>query len=105
MRLGVFVGIALGVAVALGAFVSPFASSSPDGLNKVAIDHGFDHTGELHAVQERAPLPAYAVPGVRDERVTKGLAGLAGTVAVFVAGIGLAAALRRRNSVGAAALP
>ena len=31
-----FVVLALAVAVGLGAFVSPYASSSPDGLEKVA---------------------------------------------------------------------
>ena len=34
------------VALGLAFFVSRFASSSPDGLNKVAIDQGFDDTAD-----------------------------------------------------------
>ena len=33
------------VALALAAFASPFASTEPDGLNKVAADHGLDAIG------------------------------------------------------------
>ncbi len=40
--LWLFVVGGLLVALALAFFVSPYASSSPDGLNKVAEDKGFD---------------------------------------------------------------
>ena len=103
MRLGVFVGLALAVAVALATLASPFASSSPDGLNRVAMDHGFERTGKLHAVQKDAPAPGYTFPGVGDDRGATAAAGLAGTVAVFLLPGGAAAGLRRRTPRGSPA--
>lgn len=103
MRLGVFVGVAVLVAIALGVAVAPFASSSPDGLNKVAIDQEFEGGGTVHPLQEGAPLSDYAFPGVGDDRGATAAAGLAGTVAVFVLAFGAAALLRRRTPRGAPA--
>jgi len=37
-----------------------------------------------------APIPGYAFPGVEDERLAKGLAGLVGTLGVFALGSGAA---------------
>jgi hypothetical protein len=91
-----FVVLALAVSVGLATAVSPFASSAPDGLNRVAEDHAFDDRGTLHAVQEDAPIPGYAFPGIGDERVAKGVAGFVGTLGVFAIGFGAAALLRRR---------
>ncbi len=53
---------ALAVAVVLGVALSPFASSSPDGLEKVAADRGFLDRGRLATVQEDAPVPGLRVP-------------------------------------------
>ncbi|UUY01552.1 PDGLE domain-containing protein [Svornostia abyssi] len=93
MRLGVFVGLALAVAIGLGAAVSPFASPQPDGLERVAEDHGFTGAGTSHA----APVADYAFPGVTDEKAATAAAGLAGTLLVFALGAGLAVTLRRRS--------
>lgn len=87
---------AVALAVGLATAVSPFASSSPDGLEKVAQDKGFADAARLHAVQEDAPIPDYAFPGIDDARVATGVAGFAGTLGVFALGSGLAWALRRR---------
>jgi hypothetical protein len=91
-----FTVLALAVAVGLAAAASPFASSSPDGLEKVAQDEGFLAEGRLAGVQEDAPVPDYAFPGVRDERLATGLAGFTGTLLVFVVGYGLARVVVRR---------
>ena len=53
------------VAIGLATAVSPLASSSPDGLEKVAEDQGFLDEGRLAGVQEDAPVPDYAFPGCR----------------------------------------
>ena len=90
MRL--FVILALAVAVGLATAVSPFASASPDGLEKVATDKAFIEDGRLHSVQDDSPIPDYAFPGIENERVATGLAGFAGTLLVFGLGYGLAAA-------------
>jgi hypothetical protein len=89
---------ALAIALGLAGAVSPLASSSPDGLERVAAEHGFAGQAREHAAQERAPLAGYAFPGVSDPRLATGLAGFAGTLAVFALGFGLAAGLRRRRT-------
>jgi hypothetical protein len=90
-----FTTLALAVAIALGAAFSPFASSAPDGLERVAAEQGFADRGRLAAVQKRVPVPDYALPGVADARLATGLAGLAGVIGVFLLGAGVAAVVRR----------
>ena len=93
-RIMVILGLAL--AVGLATAVSPFASASPDGLEKVAEEKQFLDRGKLAGIQEDSPIPDYAFPGVENERVATGLAGFVGTLAVFAIGYGLAYLLRRR---------
>ncbi|MEA2290488.1 MAG: cobalt/nickel transport protein [Solirubrobacteraceae bacterium] len=91
-----FTVLALAVAIGLATAVAPWASSSPDGLERVAGEEGFAQSGRLHRIQEDAPAPGYAFPGVSDPRLATGLAGFAGTLVVFGLGYGGAAGLRRR---------
>jgi hypothetical protein len=92
-----FVTLAVAVAVGLAFAASPFASSSPDGLERVAGDHGFADSGRLHSVQQDAPVPDYAFPGIDDPRLATGVAGFAGTLAVFALAFGAGVVLRRRD--------
>jgi hypothetical protein len=92
----VFIVLVLALAVGLATAVSPFASSSPDGLERVAEDEQFLEEGRLAAIQEDSPIPDYAFPGVENERVATGLAGFVGCLGVFAVGYGLAFVLRRR---------
>ena len=94
---GVFIALALALAIGLATAVSPFASASPDGLEKVAAEKQFLEEGRLASLQEDSPIPDYAFPGVENERVATGLAGFVGTLAVFAIGFGLAYVLRRRG--------
>ena len=94
-----FVILAVAVTVGLASAASPFASSSPDGLERVADDQGFLDERHVAGLQEDAPIRDYAFPGVRDERLATGLAGFAGACVVMALGSGLAAALRRRDRV------
>ena len=94
-----FTALALALAVGLAFFASPYASSSPDGLEKVAETKGFVDEGRLHAVQSDSPMPDYAFPGIGNERVATGMAGFAGTLGVFALGWGVAYVLRRRRLV------
>ena len=91
-----FVVLALALAVGLAMGLSPYASASPDGLEKVADREGFLDAGRLATVQEDAPIPDYAFPGIADERIATGLAGFVGTLGVYVLGWALAMVLRRR---------
>ncbi|MEA2331462.1 MAG: cobalt/nickel transport protein [Thermoleophilaceae bacterium] len=90
-----FLALALALAVGLALGVAPYASSSPDGLERVARDKGFAELGRSH-VQADAPLPGYAFPHIGNERVATGLAGFAGTLGVFALGYGFAWTLSRR---------
>ncbi len=84
------VGAGLTVAISLAIFGSPFASSSPDGLEKVAADKGFLQSSSAEkTVWTKAPFPDYQVGGIRTEKVSTGLAGLIGTVLVFGLGFAL----------------
>jgi hypothetical protein len=91
-----FTILALAIAIGLATAASPFAASSPDGLERVAGDHAFLDQGRAADVQERSPLPDYAFPGIDNARVATGLAGFAGTLGVFLLAGGVAAAVRRR---------
>ena len=88
VKLGVFVAGGLLVALLLAFFVSPAASSKPDGLEKVAIDQGFADQEEAHGLAG-APTAGYAVEGVDDDRLSTGLAGLIGVTVTFAIGAGL----------------
>lgn len=94
----IFAGLALAVALVL--FVAPWASSSPDGLEKVAQDKGFEQkANETEPAWNGAPVPDYAVPGLnkRHSALATALAGLVGTIAVFLIAWGLALALKKRG--------
>jgi cobalt/nickel transport protein len=96
----IFTAAGLAVAVALALFVAPWASSSPDGLEKVAEDKGFLETAEeTEPAWESSPIPDYAVPGLEDNHpaLATALAGLAGTVAIFLIAWGLALVLKKKD--------
>jgi PDGLE domain len=98
----IFIALALAVAIGLATAVSPFASASPDGLEKVAGDKQFLNDGKLHSIQEDSPIPDYAFPGIDHARAATGVAGFVGTLGVFAFGYGLAYVVRRREGPGPA---
>jgi hypothetical protein len=98
--IAVFTMLALALAVGLAVGVSPYASASPDGLEKVAGNNGFLEQGRLHSIQDGSPIPDYAFPGIDDERVATGLAGFVGTLVVFGIALVIGWAFRRRASRG-----
>ena len=81
--IAVFVVLGLAVALALAFFVSPLASSEPDGLERVAIDQGFEGQASEHAMAN-GPLADYAVTGVDNSWLSTGLSGVIGVVLCFV---------------------
>jgi hypothetical protein len=97
--LGVFIGIGLLVAFSLAFFVSPQASSKPDGLNKVAIDKGFSDEEKAHSL-DGVPTAGYGVEGVDNDRLSTGLAGLIGVTVTFALAGGLFLVVRRAGRVG-----
>jgi cobalt/nickel transport system permease protein len=91
LRLFLLAGLLVGVGLAL--FVSPFASSQPDGLEKVAAEEGFGDAAENHDVAD-GPLADYGVEGVDDARVGTAMAGLIGMLVTFGVGLALFAVAR-----------
>ncbi|HEX75136.1 MAG TPA: hypothetical protein G4O12_00985 [Dehalococcoidia bacterium] len=76
------------------AILSPLASSSPDGLERVAEDKGFIETA-LDAPYEI--IPDYVMPGVVSEAVATILAGIVGALILFGIGYGLARLLKAKG--------
>lgn len=96
VKLPLFVGAGLAVALLLAFLVSPRASSRPDGLEKVAIDNGFADTAQGHDL-DYSPLTDYGVKGVDDPRLSTGVAGVVGVATTFALGLGLFALVRRKS--------
>jgi hypothetical protein len=93
---GLFVGLGLVVSLLLAGVVSYYASSAPDGLEKVAGEIGFGESAQDSAVSG-SPLSDYGVSAVSDERLSVGLAGVIGVVLTAVVAFGLFHLLARRN--------
>lgn len=81
-----FVLTGLGAALLVAVLLSPFASSNPDGLDRVSIDHGFENKAAENPPAHKLPFYAvfneYALRGVPEGLATP-LAGLLGTLATF----------------------
>ncbi len=85
------VGLLLAVVVAL---LSPLASPHPDGLERVAEDEGFIDRAKDAPYEI---IPDYLFPGIENEALATIVAGVGGTLLMFVLGYGLAWAVRRRS--------
>jgi cobalt/nickel transport protein len=92
-----FYVIGLFVTLVLAGVVSFYASSSPDGLEKVADKIGFIDTAKDHALAE-GPLADYGVKGIENERLSVGMAGVIGVLATGVVSTGLFFVLRRKSN-------
>ena len=82
------------IAIVIAASSAFIASGSPDGLERVAQDHGF-----LDRAQD-APyrvLPDYTVPGLGDGPISTIVAGAVGVVLVAGIALGAGSVLRRRR--------
>ena len=75
--------ISLLVSIGLAGIASYYASSSPDGLEKVAEDIGFIETAKDHTLDNSA-LADYGVAGIENERLSVGIAGILGVIATGV---------------------
>ena len=80
----------------LAGVVSFYASSSPDGLEKVAEDIGFIETAKENTNADGV-LADYGVKGVDNERLSVGAAGVIGVIATGVISTGLFMLVRRKS--------
>ena len=95
--------VAIGLLVAamiLAGVLSYFASSQPDGLEKVAGDQGISASERPHDGKD-SPLADYQTAGLGDSWASGGIAGLLGVAVVGAAGSGLFMLLRPRRADGA----
>lgn len=76
------------------ASLSPLASSSPDGLERVAEDKGFIALGQEAPFQVIAD---YIFPGIENEALATILAGLIGTLVLFGVAYGTAWLVKSRK--------
>lgn len=90
-----FAAYGLAVTVGLLLFALPFASSSPDGLTRVAEALGFAGS-TTQARPLAAPMSEYRLPGLGSSTAATSAAGLVGTVVAFTLAYALAAALSPR---------
>ena len=88
---------ALLVSLLLAGVVSFYASSNPDGLEKVAETVGFLDTSKDHAIAD-SPLADYGVKGVDNERLSVGLSGVIGVLGTAGISAGLFYFLRKDKS-------
>ncbi|HAG84186.1 MAG TPA: cobalt transport protein [Cyanobacteria bacterium UBA12227] len=98
----IFLITGLGIALLIAIFLSPFASSDPDGLDRVSQDLNFDEKAAENAPAQKLPFynvfNEYALRGV-PETVATPLAGLVGTLATFGLAWGIGKlAVRNSNS-------
>jgi cobalt/nickel transport protein len=84
------------IALIIGGIISWFASSSPDGLERIAEDKGFLEKGEVEPAW-KAPFADYLVPKIPSEKLATSLAGIFGTLIVFGLTYLLAGRLEKRR--------
>lgn len=93
-----FIMAGLGSALLIAILLSPFASSDPDGLNRVSEDLKFDNKALAETPAQKLPFAnffdGYAVKGLPDGIATS-VAGLVGTLATFGLAWGLGKLLVR----------
>lgn len=81
-----FVLTGLSAALLIAVALSPFASSNPDGLDRVSQDYGFDSKAIENPPAQQLPFygvfEEYGLRGVPEPLATP-LAGLIGTLATF----------------------
>ncbi|MGL5835294.1 MAG: PDGLE domain-containing protein [Waterburya sp.] len=91
----------LGTALVIAVFVSPFASSNPDGLDRVSQDLKFEHKAAEDTPAQNLPFAKvfdeYALKGV-PETVATPMAGLVGTLATFALAWGVGKLMIRNSS-------
>ncbi len=98
-RTAAFIVAGLAVALVLAFGVSRYASTEPDGLEKVAADQSLDAGASPHALAG-GPLADYSTKGIDDPGTATGVAGVVGVAVTFAVAGGLvwvATALGRRR--------
>jgi len=86
-RIGRFILAGVGAALLVAAFLSPFANSNPDGLERVAEDKGFIDTAQTSPIDGQSPFAGYGFGG--DGAIATAVAGVLGVAVTFGIGYGI----------------
>ena len=97
MRRKTFLVTGLLMALVIAGVASFYASGHPDGLEYVAGKTGFLDTAD-DSPTAGSPFADYGTQGVDNDRVSGGIAGVAGSLMVLLVAGGLFWVLRRRTS-------
>lgn len=93
----VFFASFLLVSLLVAGVVSYYASSHPDGLNRVAQETGIVDAEKPHPTSDGV-FAGYTTKGVDDARLSGGVAGVAGVLVMLGLSTGLFWGLRRRSA-------
>ncbi|MEV5001114.1 PDGLE domain-containing protein [Nocardioides sp. LML1-1-1.1] len=85
------------VALLVAGVGSYYASSHPDGLEYVAGKTGFIDSEKTDGPSTGSPFEDYGTKGVDNDRLSGGIAGVAGVLLTLLIGGGLFYGLRRRG--------
>ncbi len=95
-RFNGFVLLVLGLSLLMALFLSPFASSSPDGLEKIAQTKGFSQPEKT--LWHHAPLRDYSIPWIEHRKMSRAFSGLIGTLSIFLTSFGIGKLMRKKKA-------
>jgi cobalt/nickel transport protein len=84
------------VSLAIAGVLSYYASSQPDGLEKVAEDKGFLDTAK-DSVNAGTPLADYGITGLENERLSVGLSGIIGVIVTLIVAFAIFKTLAKKG--------
>lgn len=85
------------IVILLAVVLIPFASQSPDGLEKIAADQGFA-SKESESPAVSSLFADYRAPGIDNKTISTVVSGIAGSLVMFCTGWGIALLLKRWRS-------
>lgn len=91
-----FLRAGLLVSLAIAGVLSYYASSHPDGLEKVAEDKGFLDTAK-DSVNAGTPLADYGITGLENERLSVGLSGIIGVIVTLIVAFAIFKTLAKKG--------
>ncbi len=91
-----FLRAGLLVSLAIAGVLSYYASSQPDGLEKVAEDKGFLDTAK-DSVNAGTPLADYGITGLENERLSVGLSGIIGVIVTLLVAFAIFKTLAKKG--------
>lgn len=91
-----FLRAGLLVSLAIAGVLSYYASSQPDGLEKVAEDKSFLNTAK-DSVNAGTPLADYGITGLEHERLSVGLSGIIGVIVTLIVAFAIFKTLAKKG--------